>query len=130
MRAFFVGLSLVTLAACGSSGTGPDGGPTISGVFNLTTADNKPLPVAFADSSILSGRLTVTEAGWTQLTVVLYAAGGSASGDTLTQGGGWVTNGSNLTLYDNSNTTAYTGTFTPTTVTLTTKTATVLGYTK
>jgi len=130
MRAFFVGLSLFSLAACGSSGTGPDGQAVIGGVFTLTSADGKALPAAFADSTLKSGTLTVTDSGWTQLTIVLYAAGGNPAGDTLTQGGGWVTSGSNLTLYDYTNTTAYTGTFTPTSISLTTKTATVLGYTK
>lgn len=130
MRAFLVGLSLASLAACGSSSTGPDAAPAISGVFNLTTVDNKSLPGAFADSSLLAGKLTFSDSGWSQLTVVLYKAGGSASGDTLTQGGFWVANGSNLTLYDFGNTTTYTGSFTPTSVTLTTKTATVLGYTR
>ena len=131
MRAFLVGLSLLSLAACGSSGTGPDGVAVIGGEFTLTAADNKPLPVAFTDSSIVSGKLTVTDSGWSQLTVVRYQVGGSQSGDeTLTQGGSWVTNGSNLTLYDYTNTTTYTGTFTPTSITLTTKTATVLSYTK
>jgi len=130
MRAFLTGLSLLVLAACGSSGTGPDGGAVIGGVFTLTAVDNKPLPVAFADSTLKSGTLTVTDAGWTQVVVVLYAAGGNPAGDTLTQGGSWVTNGSNLTLYDYSNTTAYTGSFTPTSITLNTKTASVLSYTK
>jgi hypothetical protein len=130
MRAFLVGLSLLTLAACGSSGTGPDGQAAISGVFNLTSVDNKPLPAAFPDSTLQSGTLTVTDSGWTQSTVVRYAAGGNPAGDVLTQGGGWVTNGSNVTLYDYTNTTTYTGTFTSTSISLTTKTATVLGYSK
>ena len=131
MRAFLVGLSLLSLAACGSSSTGPDGQAVIGGVFTLTSVDGKStFPVAFADSSLKSGTLTVTDSGWTQLTIVLYASGGNPAGDTLTQGGGWVTSESNLTLYDYSNTTAYTGTFTPTSISLTTKTATVLGYTK
>jgi hypothetical protein len=130
MRAFLVGLSLVSLAACGSSSTGLDASPAISGVFNLTTVDNKSLPGAFPDSSLLSGRLTFADSGWSQITVVLYKVGGSPAGDTLTQAGFWVASGSNLTLYDYGNTTTYTGSFTPTSVTLTTKTATVLGYTK
>ena len=104
MRAFLVGLALASLAACGSSSTGPDAGPVISGVFDLTSVDNKPLPGAFADSTLLSGRLTLA--------------------------GFWVASGSSLTLFDYGNTTTYTGTFTPTSISLTTKTATVLGYTK
>ena len=130
MRAFLIGLSLLSLGACGSSGTGPDGQAAIGGAFVLTSADGKALPAAFADSTLKSGTLTVTDSGWTQLTIVQYAAGGNPAGDTLTLGGSWVTSGSNLTLYDYSNTTAYTGNFTPTSITLTTKTATVLGYSK
>jgi hypothetical protein len=102
----------------------------IGGVFTLTSVDNKGLPAAFTDSSLVSGELTVTDSGWTQLTVVLYKAGGNPAGDTLTQGGSWVTSGSNLTLYDYGNSTLYTGSFTPTSINLTTKTATVLGYSK
>ena len=130
MRAFLVGLSFASLAGCGSSSTGLDATPVISGVFNLSTVDNKSLPGVSADSSLLSGRLTFADSGWSQLTVVLYTTGGSAAGDTLTQAGYWVASGSNLTLYDYGNTTTYTGSFTPTSVTLTTKTATVLGYTR
>ena len=130
MRAFLVGLSLASLAACGSSGTGPDAGPVVSGVFNLSTVDNKVLPGTFTDSTILSGRLTLADSGWTQVTVVRYATGGNPAGDTLTQAGFWAANGSSLTLFDFGNTTTYTGAFTPTSITLTTKTATVLGYTK
>ena len=130
MRAFLVGLALASLAACGSSSTGLDAGPVISGVFNLTSVDNKPLPGASTDSTLLSGRLTLADSGWSQISVVRYAVGGNPAGDTLTLGGFWVANGSNLTLFDFGNTTTYTGTFTPTSITLTTKTATVLGYTK
>jgi hypothetical protein len=130
MRAFLVGLALASLAACGSSGTEPNAGPVISGVFDLTSVDNKPLPGTYTDSTLLTGRLTLTDSGWSQITVVRYAAGGSPQGDTLTLAGFWTANGSNLTLFDLGNTTTYTGTFTPTSITLTTKTATVLGYTK
>ena len=58
-----------------------------------------------------------------------YVAGGNPAGDTLSLSGAWAVVGSNVTLYEGSSTT-YTGTFTSSSVNLTTKTATVLGYTK
>jgi hypothetical protein len=91
--------------------------------------DSKPLPAAFTDSSLVSGTLVVTDSGWTQNTIVLYKAGGNPNGDTLSLSGSWEVTGSNVTLFEGASTT-YTGTFTSTSMTLTTKTATVLGYAK
>jgi hypothetical protein len=133
MRAVLVCLSLFSLAGCGSSdsGTGPGGGggAAIAGLYTLKTVDTKTLPVAFTDSSLVSGQLVVTDSGWTQTTIVLYAVGGNPAGDTLMLGGSWMVSGSNLTLYE-GNTTTYTGTYTPTSINLTTTTATQLGYSK
>jgi hypothetical protein len=137
-------LALAGLSACGGSSdcaTNPTGGgctgqsstsnAPILGSFSLKLVDSKPLPVAFADSSIESGTLVVTDSGWKQTTVVKYVAGGSGNpnGDTLSLGGGWAVTGSTVTLLD-AGSTVYTGTFTSTSITLTTKTATVLGYSK
>jgi len=136
-------LALTGLAACGGSSdctqnptasncTGNSGGSSpIVGSYTLRQVDNKPLPGTFADSSIESGTLVVTDSGWTQTTVVKYRVGGSGNpnGDTLSLGGGWKVNNSTVELLD-ANSTAYTGTFTSTSMTLTTKTATVLGYAK
>lgn len=132
MRAPLLALALLTFAACGGSSdssTGPSG-PNLSGTYTLKSVDNKTLPVAFADSSLLAGELVVTDSGWTQTSVVLYKAGGSATGDTLKMAGFWMANGTSLTLFDLGNSTTYTGTYTSTGITLTTKTATVLGYSK
>jgi hypothetical protein len=128
MRKPFLALALFTLVACGSDSTGPGSSPI--GKYTLRTVDNKPLPVAFADSSIQSGELVVTDAGWSQITVVRYVAGGSANGDTLTLAGAWATSGSDITLWDGGLNTQYVGTFTSTAMNLTTKTATVLSYSK
>jgi hypothetical protein len=134
MRAVLVCLALLSLAGCGSSdsGTGPGGGggAAIAGSYTLKTVDNKTLPVAFTDSSLVSGQLVVTDSGWVQTTIVLYALGGNPAGDTLVLGGSWLVSGSNLTLYDFGNSTTYTGSYTSTSINLTTKTATQLGYTK
>ena len=66
-------LALAGLAACGggsdcatsptsSSCTGPGGSSApIAGNYTLKTADAKPLPAAFADSSLVSGTLVVTD---------------------------------------------------------------------
>ena len=131
MRARLLALALLALAACDNSsdtGTGP--GSSLNGIYELKTVDNKALPVAFADSSLVSGRLTMTDSGWSQISVVLYAAGGSPSGDTLKLAGFWAANGSNLTFYDFGNTTTYTGSYTATGINITTKTATLLSYSK
>ena len=136
-------LVLAGLAACGgsgvdcatsptSSGCTPSGGSApIVGSYTLKLVDSKQLPVAFADSSIQSGTLVVADSGWVQTTVVKYVAGGSGNpnGDTLSIGGGWSVTGSSVTLLD-AGSNVYTGTFTSTSMTLTTKTATVLGYSK
>ena len=133
MRIALACLALGSLAACGSSdtGTGPGGGESspIVGSYTLKTADGKPLPVAFTDSSLVSGTLVVTDSGWTQTTIVLYKTGGNPNGDTLSVSGSWEVNGANVTLFEGA-TTTYTGTFTSTSMTLTTKTATILGYSK
>jgi uncharacterized lipoprotein NlpE involved in copper resistance len=131
MRASLLVAAVLMLAACDNSsdtGTGP--GSSLNGTYELEAVDNKALPVAFTDSSLVSGRLTMTDSGWSQVSVVLYAVGGSPSGDTLKMGGFWAASGSNLTLYDFSNSTAYTGTYTSTAINLTTSTATLLSYSK
>ena len=136
MRAPLLGLALFTLVcglACGGSsdsGTGPNAGPNLDGTYDLTTVDNKTLPVAFADSSLKGGRLVMSDSGWSQVSVVEYKTGGTAGGDTLKLGGFWVASGTNLTLFDFGSSTTYTGTYTSTGITLTTKTATLLSYTK
>ena len=132
MRAPLLALTLLTLA-CGSSsdsGTGPGGGLGLNGTYVLKTVDNKTLPVAFPDSSLVSGQLVMSDSGWSQVSVVLYKAGGSAGGDTLKLGGFWVASGSSLTLFDYAVNTTYTGTYTSTGINLNTKTATLLSYSK
>lgn len=129
MRASLLGLALVTLA-CGSDASTSPNGLNLNGTYVLKTADNKSLPVAYADSSILSGQLVVSDSGWSQITVVQYKAGGSANGDTLTQAGFWSATGNSLTLFDFGNTTTYTGSFNGPTINITTKTAVLLTYAK
>jgi hypothetical protein len=129
MRAPLLGLVLLTLACGSDSGTGPEG-LNLDGTYVLKTVDNKGLPVAFADSSIVSGQLVVSDSGWSQISVVLYKAGGSAGGDTLKLAGFWSATGNNLTFFDLGNTTTYTGTYTGTGIDLTTKTSTLLSYSK
>ena len=131
MRAPLLVAALFTLAACDNSsdtGTGP--GSSLNGTYELKTVDNKALPVAFTDSSLVSGRLTMTDSGWSQVSVVLYTTGGSAAGDTLKLAGFWAASGTNLTFYDLGSTTTYTGTYTSTGINITTKTATLLSYSK
>ena len=129
MRRPLLALALFTLAACDSdSGTGP--GPSLNGTYTLVRVDNKVLPVAFADSSLLSGRLVMTDSGWSQVSVVQYVAGGTPGGDTLKLAGFWAASGNNLTLWDFGINALYTGTFSSTEIILTTKTATVLSYSK
>jgi hypothetical protein len=131
MRAPLLVAALLSLAACDNSsdtGTGP--GSSLNGTYELKTVDSKPLPVAFADSSLVSGRLTMTDSGWSQISVVLYAAGGSAQGDTLKLAGFWAASGTSLTFFDLGNTTTYTGSYTSTGINITTKTATLLSYSK
>ena len=131
MRARLLVAVLLTLAACDNSSdsaTGP--GPSLNGTYELETVDNKALPVAFTDSSLVSGRLTMTDSGWSQVTVVLYAAGGNPQGDTLKLAGFWSASGTSLTFYDFGNSTTYTGNYTSTGINLTTKTATLLSYSK
>jgi hypothetical protein len=129
MRAPLLGLALFTLA-CGSDSSTAPNGPNLNGTYVLKSADNKSLPVAYADSSIVSGQLVMSDSGWSQITVVLYKAGGSANGDTLTQAGFWTAKGSDLTFYDFGNTTTYTGSYSGTGINVTTKTAVVLSYAK
>jgi hypothetical protein len=129
MRVLLIGLALLTLACGSDSGTGPVG-LNLDGKWVLKTVDNKALPVAFADSSLLSGEIVISDSTWSQVSVVLYKAGGSANGDTLKLNGRWVAQGNDLTLFDNSNSTQYTGTYTGTAINLNTKTATLLSYAK
>ena len=128
MRVLLLGLALLTLA-CGSDSTGPVG-LNLDGTWVLKTVDNKALPVAFADSSLLSGQIVISDSTWSQVSVVLYKAGGSATGDTLKLNGWWAAQGNDLTLFDNGNSTQYTGTYSGTAINLNTKTATLLSYSK
>ena len=128
MRVLLLGLALFTLA-CGSDSTEPVS-LNLDGTWKLTAVDNKALPVAFADSSLLSGQIVISDSTWSQVSVVLYKAGGSAEGDTLKLSGFWVASGANLTFFDAGNSTTYTGTYSSTGINLTTKTATLLSYSK
>jgi hypothetical protein len=136
MRVPLLGLTFLVLA-CSSNGStdassGPGLGTTLglNGTYPLRTVDNKSLPVAFADSSLLSGQLVMSDSGWSQVTVVQYKTGGSAGGDTLKTAGLWSANGSNLTFYDYGNTTTYTGNYSSSGINLTTKTSVLLSYAK
>ena len=129
MRLSLLGLALLTLACGSDSGTGPNR-LNLNGTYVLKTVDSKNLPVAFADSSIVSGQLVVSDSGWSQISVVQYKVGGSANGDTLRLAGFWGAKGNDLTFYDLGNTTTYTGTYTGTGIDLTTKTANLLSYSK
>ena len=128
MRVPLLGLALLTLA-CGSDSTEPVG-LNLDGTWVLKTVDNKAVPVAFADSSLLSGQIVISDSTWSQVSVVLYKAGGSATGDTLKLSGWWAAQGNDLTLFDNGTSTQYTGTYTGTAINLNTKTATLLSYSK
>ena len=130
MRRPLFALALFTLAACDNSSDSTGPGSSLNGTYKLTTVDNKTLPVAFADSSLLSGQLVMTDSGWSQVSVVQYVAGGTAGGDSLKLTGLWAASGNNLTFWDLGINTQYTGTFSSTGISLTTKTATVLSYTK
>jgi len=133
MRRSLLTLTLAALVGCGSSsdsGTGPGLGSSLNGTYALKTVDNKALPVAFADSTLTGGQLVMSDSGWSQISAVLYKVGGSANGDTLKMSGFWVASGPNLTFFDAGNSTTYTGTYTSTGITLTTKTATLLSYSK
>jgi len=136
MRVPLLGLALFVLA-CGANGSTDTSSSVglgtslgLNGTYTLRTVDNKSLPVAFADSSLLSGQLVMSDSGWSQVTVVLYKAGGSAGGDTLTMRGLWGAKGSDLTFYDFGNTTTYTGNYSSTGINVLTKTSVLLGYAK
>jgi hypothetical protein len=131
-------LFALSLAACGSSGTdtptAPGGrtGPDISGTYILKTVDNKALPVVSGDSTFLSGQIVISDSTWKQTVVVRYAQGGSgsAAGDSLVQAGLWTTTPSTVRLFDYGLGETYTGTLTSNGFTLTSKTSTLLGYSK
>lgn len=140
MRRAVVMMCAVALAACGSSltdgTTGPPGGggnPTgLAGSYTLKTVDGKALPTVSGDSTFLSGLVVLTDSTWNQTVVVRYAQGGSgnAAGDTLIEAGHWAATGATLNLFDAGSTAVYTGTLTSGGFSLTTKTSTLLVYSK
>jgi hypothetical protein len=118
MRSVVTCFALFALAACGGSDgpSGPSGSGVTLGEYTLKSVDGKATPAAFTDSTVLSGKLTFTDDGWSQLTVVQYAVGGSDTGDTLMLSGEWEASGTTLTLYDHGFTTQYVGSFSPSTI--------------
>jgi hypothetical protein len=129
------------LAACGGSSLvdatlGPPGGtvtPTgLAGTYTLKTVDGKGLPAVSGDSTFLSGQIVLTDTSWKQTVVVRYAAGGSgtAAGDSLIEAGRWTTSNGKITLLDSGSSENYTGTLTSNGFSLTTKTSTLLAYSK
>ena len=139
MRRAVLMMCTLALAACGSSltdgTTGPGGGgnPTgLAGTYTLKTVDGKALPAVSGDSTFLSGLFVLTDTTWNQTVVVRYAQGGSgnAAGDTLTEAGRWSASGAKLTLSDAGSSELYTGTLTSGGFSLTTKTSTLLVYSK
>jgi hypothetical protein len=140
MRRAVVIMAASVLAACGSSltdgTTGPNGGGTtptgLAGTYLLKTVDSKALPVVSGDSTFLSGQIVLTDTTWNQTIVVKYAQGGSgtAAGDSLLEGGRWTTSSGKITLLDGAASQVYTGTLTSGGFSLTTKTSTLLTYSK
>ena len=127
------------LAACGSSitdgTTGPGGGtiPTgLAGTYILRTVDGKGLPAPSGDSTFLSGQIVLTDTTWNQTIVVKYLAGGTgnAAGDSLFEGGPWTSNNVKITLLDVSAAERYSGTLTSGGFSVTSKTSTLLTYSK
>ena len=136
MRRVIVTLLACALAAC-DSGKSTDAGttlplgntrPNLSGSYTLKTIDAKPVPATVADSTIVSGLLTMRDSTWTQVIVVRYTAGGGATpGDSLIEEGRWnVGAGSSITLTDAGSTELYTGTYSSTGFTLSSKTSTLV----
>jgi uncharacterized protein with beta-barrel porin domain len=140
MRRVVVTMFALALAGCGSSlsdgTTGPPGGggntTGLAGTYTLKTVDGKTLPAASGDSTFLSGQIVLTDTIWKQTIVVHYAQGGSgtAAGDSLVEGGLWGVSGSKLTLFDSGLSETYAGTLTSGGFSLTTKTSTLLVYSK
>jgi hypothetical protein len=123
------------LSACGSNGAadlgiapGGNSRPNLSGSYTLKTVDAKPVPATVADSTILSGLLTMRDSTWTQVVVVRYTASGAGTpGDSLIEEGRWnVGTGSSITLTDAGSTELYTGTYSGTGFTLSSKTSTLV----
>jgi len=126
------------LAACGGGvtdqTTGPTGGgnPTgLAGTYLLKTVDGKALPAASGDSTFLSGQIVLTDTTWNQTLVVRYAVGGSGNpaGDSLITGGRWTSSSGAISL-SNAGSQDYTGTLTSGGFTVSTKTSTLLTYSK
>lgn len=138
MRRAVVLMFALMLAACGSSLTdalpGGGGGNTssLAGNYSLKKVDGKALPVVSGDSTFLSGLLELTDSAWKQTVVVQYAQGGSgtSAGDTLIAVGRWTSTGSKITLFDSGSSESLVGTLTSGGFTLTTKTSTLLEYSK
>jgi hypothetical protein len=140
MRRAVLTMSALALAACGSNITEgttglPSGGgnPTgLAGNYALKQVDGKPLPVVSGDSTFLSGLIVLTDSTWKQTVVVRYAQGGSgtAAGDSLVEAGVWSSNGSKITLFDSGSSENYSGILTSGGFTLTSKTSTLLTYSK
>jgi hypothetical protein len=141
MRRAVVILVASMLVACGGSSLadvtlGPPGGTTnptgLAGTYTLKTVDGKALPAASGDSTFLSGRIVLTDTTWNQIIVVRYAAGGSgtAAGDSLMEAGRWTTSNGKISLLEAGSNEIYTGTLTSGGFSLTTKTSTLLVYSK
>jgi hypothetical protein len=139
MRRAVVILVASLLAACGSSladvTLAPGGGtvPTgLAGTYTLRNVDGKALPAASGDSTFLSGQIVLTDTTWNQTIVVRYLAGGSgsAAGDSLFEGGRWLTSNGKISLFTAGTSEIYTGTLTSNGFSLTTKTSTLLVYSK
>jgi hypothetical protein len=140
MRRAVLTMSALALAACGSSitdtTTGPPtggGNPTgYAGTYTLRQVDGKALPAVSGDSTFLSGLMVLTDSTWNQTVVVRYAQGGSgtAAGDSLVQAGRWAITNGKLSLLDESSSENYSGTLTSGGFTLTSKTSTLLTYSK
>ncbi|HEV7992752.1 MAG TPA: hypothetical protein VGP25_13060 [Gemmatimonadaceae bacterium] len=139
-RAVLTMSALALAAACGSSITDgitnlpPGGGnPTgYAGNYVLKQVDGKALPAVSGDSTFLSGLIVLTDSTWKQTVVVRYAQGGSgtAAGDSLVEAGGWAISGSKIILFDSGSSENYSGTLTSGGFTLTSKTSTLLTYSK
>ncbi|MDB4883372.1 MAG: hypothetical protein JWL95_2138 [Gemmatimonadetes bacterium] len=136
MRRAIATLLACALTACGSTtSTGTQNPPptvstraNISGSYTLKSVDGKALPATVADSTFVSGLLTLADSTWRQTLVVRYAQGGSgAAGDTLIESGIWNTDaGSKLTLFDLGSSELYVGTYGASGFTVSSKTSTLV----
>ena len=127
LRVAFIGvLAATVVAACGSDSAASPTAATLAGTYDLQTVNGSSLPYVLLQSetksvTILDDHIVIADGGtWSEGGTVRVVTNGVTTTEVSTDAGTWVRSGDGIVLHSTTaDLTAYSGTFTSTSLSLT-----------